>query len=136
MQTKCTAPASELRTQSTDEPLQSLSIGGATSAAPCRWCGSTNISETGPKGPHWVKLVCGACHRCVGFKKTPGEVRHARRFVLDFGPFKGKTLRELEGDARGLDYLRWLANVRNEAGRMAAVVLQLDWTNGPGGGRK
>jgi hypothetical protein len=99
----------------------------------CRWCGSKNIVDSGPKGPHWAKLVCAQCHRCVGFKKTPSHVVRAKRFVLDSGPYKGKRLGELLTTENGRVFLRSLAqDARTEAGRIAATLLQRCLTNDSG----
>ena len=109
--------------------------GKADSPVQCRRCGSTNVIETEASGPHLLKWVCGDCCKWVGFKKTPSNVRRAKRFVLEFGMFNGKRLAELQKTERGRNYIRWLAeNVPNQSGRMAAILMELDGATGAKGG--
>jgi hypothetical protein len=51
-------------------------------------------------------------------------MERARRFVLPFGQYRGKTVGELAESTGGLDYLRWVAeNISENSGIAARVAL-------------
>jgi hypothetical protein len=105
-------------------------------AAQCRWCRSIEIFESEASGPHYKRLVCGNCGRCIGYQKTPGRARLAGMFILQRGPFAGKRVSEVLRTSDGRDYLRWLArSPRDPQGLMAAIALGLDHASGTGGDR-
>jgi uncharacterized protein (DUF3820 family) len=73
----------------------------------CPYCsGRLEVIRDAPP-PHWGRLVCWDCRRCLGFAPTPMEPEAIAGYTMPFGKHRGRTLTEIGAIDR--PYLEWAA---------------------------
>jgi hypothetical protein len=80
-----------------------------------------------------LKVVCADCGRFVRFVPLPWTLERARRFILPYGKYRGRSVGDLTASVIGRDYLRWLAaNTDGNVAKAAGIALEAISGEDPG----
>ena len=88
----------------------------------CPHCGSAALATELGRGPHYAALVCDDCGAHIKWLPAPMTFERAAAFTLQFGRFKGLTIKDIARTPRGRDYLKWLVEQSTVKGGVRRAI--------------